>query len=65
MSRARDIYVLIQEVRNDMKDRWAGFSVEQFPLKVERDKQCEELQAKIAETFPDEFPHLRKEPEDG
>ena len=48
-----------------MKDRWAGFSVEQFPLKVERDKQCEELQAKIAETFPDEFPHLRKEPEDG
>ena len=65
MSRARDIYVLIQGVRNEIKERWRDYSEEQFLRNVERDKQCEELQVKIAENFPDEFPHLREEPDDG
>ena len=64
MSLARSIYDLIQKERDEMKARWASFSVEQYMLKCERDKMCAELQAKIVESFPADFPHSRKEPSD-
>jgi hypothetical protein len=63
MSKAREIYNLIQKERDEMAKRWAGWSIEQYPLKCLRDKTCEEIQAKIAEAFPGDFPHLRKEPD--
>lgn len=64
MPKAREIYKLIQKERDEMMKRWRDWSNEKYPFKCERDKTCEEIQAKIVKAFPGDFPHLRKEPDD-
>lgn len=59
MSQARDIYALIQKERDRMKSHWRTFG-ERYETECARDKMCEDLQAKIAEVFPDEFPQQQK-----
>ncbi len=59
MSQARNIYALIQEVRDEMKERWRDRDAERHLKNCERDIQCEDLQGKIVEMFPDEFRHMK------
>jgi hypothetical protein len=56
MSQARRVYAIIQKIRDDMKDKWATYNDDQYHEKCARDKLCGELQAKISDAFPDEFP---------
>jgi hypothetical protein len=62
MSQAGKIHALIQGIRDGYEEHWAERNAEQHLQKVERDKQCAEIQVKIEQTFPEDFPHLRKEP---
>jgi len=58
MSQVRNIYNLIQKTRDEMKDHWNDRNEQQHILACERDKQCRDLQAKLKEAFPDEFPQV-------
>ena len=53
---SRMIHRLIQNKMDEMNKHWSEFSEEQWQEKRFRYKQCEELQAEIEKTFPDDFP---------
>jgi hypothetical protein len=60
VSQAKKIHEMIQKIRDDeLKKRWRSHGSELYPLKVERDKQCEEIQEQIRRAFPDDFTYYK------
>jgi hypothetical protein len=59
VSQATDINKRIQELRDELKQRWREFGIERYQFKCERDKALEEIQAEIKKMFPGDFREMK------